>query len=112
MPEKWQELKDQIVGVVESRTKDFLAQNAGLKALLLERAERLAKLSTAYLMTVDPGAKKDISDSMQVVQQTMENEIDAAAANATAAAKSVFKQIVGVAFDTLIKVLPTIVGAL
>jgi len=109
MAEKWQELKDQIVGVVESRTKDFLAQNANLKALLVERAERLARLTASYLMTVDPSAKKDITDSMEIVTQTMTNEIDAAASNATAAAKGLFKQIVGVAFDTLIRVLPSLV---
>jgi hypothetical protein len=109
MSEKWEELKNQIVGVVEARTKDFLAQNANLKALLLERAERLAKLSTNYLMTSDPGAKKDLLDSMEIVQQTMSNEIDAAAANATAAAKGLFKQVIGVAFETLIKVLPSLI---
>lgn len=112
MADTWETLKDQIVSVVQERAKDFIDSNVGVKALLLERAERLAKLTENYLTTVDPTARLKLLDTMEVVRQTITNEIDAAAANASLAAKSVFKEIVGTAFGMLIKTLPVIVGAL
>jgi len=112
MADTWETLKAGIVSVVEARAKDFLDMNVGLRALLVERAERLAKLTENYLTTADPAARQRLLETMETVRQTMTNEIDAAAANASAAAKGTFKQIVGVAFDMLIKTLPAIVGAL
>jgi len=112
MVDTWEILKAQIIGAVKSRAKDFIEGNVGVEALLTERAERLAKLTENYMTLSDPGTRLKLLDSMDTVRQTMENEVDAAAANASAAAKSVFKEIVGVAFDMLVRTLPTIVGAL
>lgn len=112
MPNKWEPIRDSILAVIEARASDFLRDNVHLKDILKERSERLAKLAFRYATIDDPAVRKELADDMAVVKNTMELEIDAAAVNASASAKGLFKQIASVAFEMLMKSLPGILGAL
>lgn len=111
MPEPWETIRDAVVSSVEERVRDFLAKNADAKKFLLERSERLARL--AYLFTLTSGDGRDnVGRDIAIVKQSMENEIATVAMAASAESRSTFKALLGVAFDTIIKALPGLVGAL
>lgn len=108
MPEKWEELRDRIVSSIESRAQTVLAENAGSKLFVEERAGRLAKLGVEYLAAKTDDDKAAIEERMQSVRQAMENEIGTVLTNASDKAKSWFKDIAGVVFDTVISFLPAV----
>jgi hypothetical protein len=112
MAGKWEDVRDSIVGAVESRAKQFLDDNKTARDFLRERAERLAKLTVLYAEAKDSVAREALSRDFVVVKQAMENELAALALQGSSAAKSLFGHLLSVAFDTLIKVLPSLVTAL
>ena len=111
MPNTFEDLKKSIVDVVESRAKDFLKENADAKVFLVERAERLAKIAFEYATA--PDDKKDaLKADMEVVRQSIENEISSVAVAASKSSRELFKAILGTALDVLVKALPTIIAAI
>jgi len=112
MPDTIDDLKKAIIDSVESRAKKFLSDNADAKAFLYERAQRLAKLAVEYAMTADEAEKLEIKAKMDLVRQTMENDISAVAVAAQSESKNLFKAILGTAMDVLIKALPAVLAAI
>jgi len=112
MAEKWEQLRDALLSSVETRAKDFLDTNKPARDFLVERAGRLAKLSVEWVAATTDEQKKLLRQDMTVVQQTMENQITALAVNASADGRRLLAGIVGTAFETVIKALPTIIGML
>lgn len=111
MAEKWEEIRDALVSSVEDRAKDFLKDNKAAKDFLVERAERLAKLAVAYAM-LDGVEKDQAKADMAVVAQSIENQVAALSVTAASGTKKLFANLVGVAFDSLVKALPALIGAL
>jgi hypothetical protein len=110
MPNTLDEIKKALIDTVETRAKGFLSDNADAKAFLYERAERLARLTYEYTMAPDSD-KAQIKENMEFALVATENQLTTIAVNAAAASRDLFKQILGVAMSTLIKVLPAIVAA-
>lgn len=106
MAEKWEELRDALVSTVEGQMKDLLDQNNGAKDLVVERSSALAKYAVKYAENPNDSDKHE----MDIIRQTIMNEIDALALNVSSGVKNLFKAIVGVAFDALIKALPILAG--
>jgi hypothetical protein len=111
MAETWEAIRDGIVGAVEARAKKFLDDNQEVRKLLLERASRLAKLTALYAVASAEG-REVLQVDLAVVRQTMENDLAALQLNASVEARSAFTNLVGVAFDAIIKALPGILSAL
>ena len=106
------ELKNAIIDSVKARAKDFLDKNKDAKDFLIERAERLAKLAAQYALETDGSKRGVLKNDMEIVKQTMENDVSAVAVAAATASRDLFKSLLGTAMDMLIKALPTIVAAL
>lgn len=112
MPDTIESLKNAIIDSVKARAKDFLDQNADAKDFLVDRAQRLAKLTYQYAMAGDEAEKTEIKEKMDLVTQTIENEMSAIAVGAQSEAKNMFKAILGTALDTVVKALPVILAAI
>ena len=108
---KLMELKNAIVDSVRAQAKDFLASNKDAEAFLIERAERLAKLSLDYAVG-DEAARTAAKADIDIVRQSMENELSSVAVKASKASRDLFKSILSTATDVLIKAIPVIVSAL
>ena len=112
MAGKWEDVRDAIIGAVEARAKKFLDDNKAARDFLRERAERLAKVTILYAEAKDSAQRDILMKDAAIVKQAMENELAALALTGSAAAKSLFGQLLSVLFDGLLKVLPAIVAAL
>ncbi|MFO0701764.1 MAG: hypothetical protein U0236_21295 [Nitrospira sp.] len=108
MAEKWEDLRDALVSTIEARAKEFLDQNKVARDLIVERSGALAKYALKY--AANPNDADQLE--MNIIRQTITNEIDALALNASSGAKNLFKALVGIAFDSLVKALPALVGAI
>jgi len=112
LKDKAKEIADALVSSVKTRAEDFLEENKDAREFLEERAKRLGILAVRYTIEQDPDAKVMLKDDMEIVQQTLENDISALALKASTASKELFKNILGAAFDALVKALPAIVAVL
>lgn len=108
---KVKELRDSIIEVVRSRAKNFLEKNEVAEKFLSERAERLAELSLRYVAASDSD-RESIKADIEIVRQTIENEISSLVLKASKTSADLFKSILSATFDLLVKALPTIVSAL
>lgn len=112
MPNSIDEIRKAIVDAVEARAKDFLDKHQDAKDFLYDRAKRLAKLAFDYTIVDNDEEKTAIKEKMELVQQTIENELSAIAVDASVEAKNTFKLVLETAFDVFIKALPAILAAL
>ena len=112
MSEPWEPLRDSIVATIKERAKEFLDDNAEAKEFLADRAEDAARLAVAYKLETDEANKKSLLHELELVRQTVENEVSALALTGKEASKSLFKEIVNTAFGALVKYLPTVLAAL
>ena len=112
MAGKWEDVRDAIIDTVESRAKKFLDDNKAARDFLRERAERLAKVTILYAEAKDSAQRDSLMNDAKIVRQAMELELATLALTGSATAKNLFGQILGVAFDALIKALPAIIAAL
>jgi hypothetical protein len=105
-------LAQSIVDGAEARAKTFLDDNSGSRAFVLERAKRYGDLAAEYLGASGDLDREHVQEQMDVVQQSIENEISAVAVNASVASRAEFKAILGAILDTAKAVLPIVVGLL
>lgn len=110
MSDEWKAIADSILATVKEQAKDFLDQNQDVKALLEDRAKRLAELSLSYIHETDPAVRVQIQVSMDIVQQTIVNEVSALALNGQTASIAAFKATVATALGALVKYLPVILA--
>ena len=106
------DLKDSVVGPVTEVAKQFLKDNKDAAQFLEDRAKRVAELGVDYLKASDDAAKEAVILQLEVVQQSIQNEISAVAVNASIEARATFQRVLNTALGVLIKVLPVIVSAL
>jgi hypothetical protein len=109
------DIQKAIVEAVQGQAKEFLEQNTGAKRFLEDRAKRIAQLAGDYALAKTEGdddeAQKAIGD-MEVVKQSILNEITSVTLLATAETRAGFKAALMAGIDILIKALPSIVAAL
>jgi hypothetical protein len=103
-----QDLKNGIIDSIEAQAKKFLDDNVGSRDFVYERAERLATLGVSYLAATDDATRERVSEQMEVVKQSIANELSTVAVNASVAARAEFMQIVGIVVDTLRTLLPVV----
>lgn len=111
MAEAWETIRDGLLAAVEGRAKGFLDANKGAKAILTERASRLAKLSALYVVANADG-RAVLQADLDIVRQSLENDLAALAVNASAEAHATFTNLAGAVFDGIIRSLPGIIGVL
>jgi hypothetical protein len=104
------DLKDAVLVPVKAGAKEFLDANADARAFLEDRVKRLAELGVDY---VKPDADHDaVKLQMEVVQQSIRNELSKVALGASMESRATFGKILDTAVGVLIKALPVIIAAL
>lgn len=107
------DLKDAILVPVTGRAKKFLDDNKDARDFLEERATRLAELGVALVMAAsDEEAKKRVLTQMDVVRQSIQNQLSAVAVQASIESRDLFGKIMGTAVDVIVKAIPVILAAI
>jgi hypothetical protein len=104
------ELTDKIVAIVKERAGDFLEDNNLSKDFLQDRAKRLAKLMIK-LAKASENQKAIVEKDIEIVRQSMENELSTLAVNASTEARATFKAVLGTVFEFAQKLLPLVLSA-
>ncbi len=113
MPDnKIMQLAQGIIDRIEASGKKFLDENAGARAFVYERAERLATLGLQYTEAPDDATRQVIDEQIGVVRQSIENELSSVAVNASVEARATFIGIVNDVVGILRTLLPIVVGML
>lgn len=110
MADEWQAIADSILATIKDEAKDFLDQNKAVKDLLEDRAKRIAQLGLDYIKETDPAKKIELEVDMDIVKQTIVNEVSAIALNGQTASIAAFKATVATALGALVKYLPIILA--
>lgn len=111
MSEKWEALRDAIVGSIRSRTKGYLEANKEIEEFVVERTGRLARLLVAYEVASAEDRPR-IQESIDDVELTIRTELDVLLVHAKVEGKQWFHDLFGIALDFAAKALPTIIAAL
>lgn len=106
------DLKDSVVSTVTGASKQFVTDNKDAAQFLEDRAKRIAELGGEYLQAADDAGRQAIMEQIEVVRQSIQNEIASVAVNADIAAKATFQKVLNVALGVLIKALPIILAAI
>lgn len=106
------DLKNAVVGPVTDAAKKLVTDNKDAALFLEERAKRIAELGGDYIKAQDDAGRDAAMEQIEVVRQSIQNEIANVAVSASVEARATFKSVMGVALDVLIKALPIIVAAL
>jgi L-lactate utilization protein LutC len=102
-------LKDLLRG----RLDVFLSTRKDQKDFLEERARRLAELTVQLARAFnDPSTQARIRSQMDVVSDTIVNELHAAAIDISVEFRETVKSVLGTTIDYAIKVLPKLIPAL
>lgn len=107
-----EDLKSSIVGPVTDAAKKLLQDNKDAALFLEDRAKRVADLGVDYIKATSDVGREEILEQLEVVRQSIQNEISQVAVNASIEARATFKNVLDVALGVLIKALPIIVSAL
>lgn len=107
----WGPISDAILGSISSQARQFYDTNQNVKALLTDRSKRLATLAVDFVKASDED-RPAIRRNMDIVRQTLANEVAALAVEASAEAKASFASVVDAVFQAATKVLPGVLGAL
>ena len=105
------DLKNSVVGPVTDAAKQLLADNKDAAQFLEDRAKRVAELGVDYLKAEDDASRQAVMLQLQVVQQSIQNELAQVAVNAAIEARATFQRVMEVAISVLIKALPVILAA-
>lgn len=106
------DLTQGIIDRIEADGKKFLDENAGSREFIYERAERLATLGVTYIAASDDASRASVDEQMEVVRQSIENELSSVAVAASVAARATFMSIVTQVVGTLRTLLPIVINLL
>lgn len=109
MAKDWKDIAKAILETVEGRAKKFLDDNKDARDFLKDRAERYAKVYWSYMNASDGALRDSLKRDLEIVKQSIENEVSTVAVKAATEARNLFKAILGTALDMLIKALPALV---
>ncbi len=112
MATPWKELADTVLATIRDHTADFLENNQAAKDIIEERAKKLAEYSMEYVTAANETERTAIMVEMEIVKQTIVNELAAAALNGQTASIATFKEVVNTALTALLKYLPVILSAI
>ena len=101
-------LKDLLKG----RLGRFLDDNKEKKEFLEERARRLAELTVELARAKTDGERALVAGRMDVVKDTIQNELYAAAVSVSAEFRSAVGDVLGTAVDWGLKIAPGLLKAL
>ena len=104
----WKKIGDGIVEVVREGAGNVLDASTEARALLRERADRLAQLASLY-PTASSAKREELIADMEKVKQTMLNDAATLALQASDEAKATFSKILSTTFGTVIKILPAMI---
>jgi hypothetical protein len=104
-------LADSIVETVRARAGKFLDDHQDAKDFILERAKRVAALVGDYALAEDAD-RPGIREQLEVVRQSVENELSSVAVDAAIESRLTFSSIVNSVLGFAAKALPSILGAL
>jgi hypothetical protein len=108
-----QNLAGSIKGLVVGRTKQYLNDEiAARKEFLEERTKRLAELTVDLAKAPTDDDRAAIRSLMEDVTDAMENELVAAAVDASVAARATFQAVLATVLDFAEKALPIIIKIL
>jgi hypothetical protein len=107
------ELKNAVLVPVTERAGKFLDDNKDAKEFLEERATRLAELGVDLAKAIgDETASRQVVEQIEVVKQTIQNQLSTIAVKASLESKDLFGKILGTAVDVIVKALPAILAAI
>lgn len=106
------DLKNSIVGPVTDAAKKLLTDNKDAAQFLEDRAKRVAELGADYIKAPDDAARQAVMEQLEVVKQSIQNEISQVAVKASVEAKATFRNVLDVALGVVLKALPIIVAAI
>lgn len=112
MSAEWKQLAEAVLATIKDNAEDFLNDNQAAKALLEDRAKKLAEYSLRYVQESDDQKRAEIMVEMEIVKQTIINELAAVALNGQTASIATFKEVVNTALSSLLKYLPIILSAI
>jgi hypothetical protein len=102
-------LKDLLKGRLDS----FLSSRKDEKDFLEERSKRLAELTVQFAKAfADPAQQAQIKLQMEVVSDTILNELHAAAVDVSTEFRQTVESVLGTVLDYAMKVIPKLVPAL
>lgn len=104
------DLKDAVLEPVKAGSKKFLEDNKDARDFLEDRAKRLAELGVEFAQASDAEERKKILAQLEVVQQSIRNELSQVALGAAIESRNLFSQALNTAVGVLIKVLPVLVS--
>ena len=105
-------LKEAVVGAVETGAAGFLEDHADAKAFLVDRAKRAGELGEEYVLAKDDAGRARAIELLEVVRQSVANELSHIAVDASASARAMFGNVLSGALQVLKAVLPVLVSAL
>lgn len=104
------ELKDAILEPVKAGSKKFLDDNKDARDFLEDRAKRLAELGVEFAQSSDPEERQKVLKQLEIVQQSIRNELSQVALGAAIESRNLFSQAVNTAVGVLLKMLPTVLA--
>lgn len=105
-------LKDGILEAVQGRAKKFLADHPDAQAFLVDRAKRAGELGEDYILAADDAARARVMEQLEVVKQSVANELAHIAVDASVEARNLFGDVLTVALQVVKGMLPVLVAAL
>lgn len=108
MANPWDDAAKALVDTIKERSQGFLDSHEDAKKFVEDRAARLAKLGYKYVASYD----RLIKEQMEIVEQSIKNELASVAVDAAVEARSLFISVVETVFRTFVKILPSIISAI
>jgi hypothetical protein len=105
-------LKRGILEAVEGRSKKFLADHPDAQAFLVDRAKRVGELGEEYVLAGNDIARAKVIEQLEVVEQSVANELSHVAVDASVEARGLFGDVLTASLQVLKAVLPVLVAAI
>ena len=113
MDPKIEALADSLKDLLKGRLNDFLSTRKDQKEFLEERSRRLAELTLELAKAFgDPVRQAQIKGQIEVVTDTILNELHAAAVDVSTEFRKTASSVLGTVTDYALKVLPKLIPAL
>lgn len=106
------DLQDAVVTPVTEAAQKLIEENKDAAEFLKDRAKRVAELGVEYVKAGSDADREAALLQLDVVRQSIQNELAAVAVNASVESRAAFKTALNAALGVVVKFLPIIVAAL
>lgn len=111
MPNPWDALKDEVLGVLKDEVKEFAADTRPeLEQFLKDKAEAVAREKWAELRAIDDDERELARSNLKHLRGQIEGEIARLQLAATERAGALLKKVLETAVGVLIRMGPVILG--